>query len=153
MNRLTVVGTSERTGRIDVYMRDHRGSDGRVVPIPGGHAAERLARDGFLDPNECVWVGGGAGGGHYRKQHLLTTLVEQLRQAANLFAVAPFRAAVCRRNPATLVAFEALMSARGSTALLSVLPLDAIRSGYGGPHCLTLPLLRAGGHPTRGGSG
>ncbi|MEO0471494.1 MAG: arginine deiminase family protein [Bacteroidota bacterium] len=62
--------------------------------------------------------------------------------AGNVFTIRPYHTLAYHRNPVTTKALEQHMKKLDKQAVLSLMSSNEIRTDNGGPHCLTMPLLR-----------
>ena len=116
-----------------------------AVPLPGApeYFLDRLARDGFLDLDRVAWIGGSPDDHASPFEHLRAALYEQRNQAGNVFATAPFRFVAYQRNPLTVQALRAVVPEPLHPGGLTLMASNEMRTGGGGPRCLTMPLGRA----------
>ena len=90
-----------------------------------------------------VWVGGPPEDYPSPYEHLKVALFEQHNMAGNVFATGPHRLVAYHRNPLTSSSLEKKMRSLNPNAHLQLMSSNEIRTDNGGPHCLTMPLLRA----------
>ncbi|MDX2283616.1 MAG: arginine deiminase family protein [Bacteroidia bacterium] len=134
----------EHAGKVEIYDRDYIRQRGRVerLPVPSRYFLDQLIEDGLIDPARITWIGGSPDDYPSPYEHLMTALFEQHNMAGNVFTTAPFRAVAYHRNPLTAHALKACMQRCDPAAHLELMSSNEIRTDNGGPHCLTMPLLR-----------
>lgn len=134
----------EFAGRTEVYDRDHIARTGKVqrVPKPAKYFLDQLIEDDLLDPNLITWIGGSPSQYVTPFEHLRVALFEQHNMAGNILTVSPFRTVAYHRNEITTNELRANLSAASSDSHLELMSSNEIRTDNGGPHCLTMPLLR-----------
>jgi arginine deiminase len=144
LSKLPTVDDFERAGRVEIYTRDLYDKTGRATRVnaESKYFLDQLVEDGLLDLNNVAWVGGNPEDHPNPIEHLRVALREQANQAGNVFTVKPFCSVAYHRNPHTLRALEATMERLSPSAHLERLPSNELVKGSGGPHCLTMPLLR-----------
>lgn len=144
LNRIPTAEHFEHAGKVEVYDRDHINQCGIVerCPIPSRYFLDQLVADGLLDLNKITWVGGNADNYISPYEHLKTALFEQHNMAGNIFAVSPFNVIAYHRNNTTLNKLDTLIHSLSNEAHLELMSSNEIRTDNGGPHCLTMPLLR-----------
>jgi arginine deiminase len=144
LSRIPTEEHFEYAGRCEVYDRDYIEKVGRVERLPqkAKYFFEQLVDDGLLDLNRVVWLGGDPDDFVNAFDHLRAALFEQHNMAGNIFCTAPYRAVAYHRNPTTVTALRSLMKKLHPGAFLAEMSSNEIRTDNGGPHCLTLPLLR-----------
>ncbi len=131
-------------GRCEVYDRDYIKQKGKVVRLPekARYFFTQLQKDGLLDMNKMAWLGGPPDDYVNAFDHLKSALFEQHNMAGNIFCTAPHRAVTYHRNPITITALRSKMKEQNPDSFLAEMSSNEIRTDNGGPHCLTLPLLR-----------
>ena len=131
-------------GRCEVYDRDYIQQKGKVVRLPqkAQYFFTQLEKDGLLDMNKVAWLAGSPDNYVNAFDHLKAALFEQHNMAGNIFASGPFRTIVYHRNPTTNTGLRSKMMEQEPNALVAEMRSNEIRTDNGGPHCLTLPLLR-----------
>ncbi|RMG61150.1 MAG: hypothetical protein D6722_20050, partial [Bacteroidetes bacterium] len=134
----------EHAGKVEVYDRDYIRQTGRVqqLPQPARYFLDQLVEDGLLDLNRVSWIGGPPEDYITPYEHLKVALFEQHNMAGNVFATAPHRVIAYHRNPLTAQALLDKMQELDPRAHLERMSSNEIRTDNGGPHCLTMPLLR-----------
>jgi len=134
----------EYAGRTEVYDRDHIARTGKVqrVPKPAKYFLDQLIEDDLIDPNLITWIGGSPSNYVTPFEHLRVALFEQHNMAGNVFTVSPFRTVAYHRNEITTAALRENLAAASPDAHLQLMSSNEIRTDNGGPHCLTMPLLR-----------
>ena len=134
----------EHAGKVEVYDRDYIRQTGRVqqLPQPARYFLDQLVEDGLLDLDRISWIGGPPDDYITPYEHLKVALFEQHNMAGNVFATAPYRVIAYHRNPLTAQALLEQMQRQNPRAHLERMSSNEIRTDNGGPHCLTMPLLR-----------
>ncbi|MEL6670793.1 MAG: arginine deiminase family protein [Bacteroidota bacterium] len=135
----------EFAGKTEVYDRDYIKKQGRVerLPQPARYFFDQLVEDGLLDLDKVVWIGGDPDNYITPYEHLRVALFEQHNMAGNVFTVKPYRAVAYHRNALTTKALKEMMLKEApQDAHLELMSSNEIRTDNGGPHCLTMPLLR-----------
>ena len=134
----------EHAGKVEVYDRDHINSSGVVerLPIASQYFLDQLAIDGLIDLDKLTWIGGDPDSYISPYEHLKTALFEQHNMAGNIFAVKPYHVVAYHRNKATLDRLDTLLHSLSEDPHLEMMSSNEIRTDNGGPHCLTMPLLR-----------
>lgn len=139
----------EGAGQVETFTRD--------PSRPGGIARQRgprrfldqLVEDGWLAPGQIAWIGGCREDHASAAGHLSAALQEQGQQAGNVLVLGPDEAVMNGDNPGTRRSIERALGRAGRTLRLRELALGAFAARYGGPRCLTLPLLRSDGATIR----
>ncbi len=131
-------------GRVEVYDRDYIRKTGKVtrLPQPSRYFLDQLVEDGLLDLNNVTWIGGDMEDYVSPYEHLKVALFDQHNMAGNVFTVKPFRAVAYHRNARTVGSLASHMKELSPDAHLELMSSNEIRTDNGGPHCLTMPLLR-----------
>lgn len=144
LSHLPTIDHFEHAGKIEVYDRDYIKKTGNVERLPqqSTYFLEQLEADGILDMNNITWVGGSPDNYVSPYEHLKTALFEQHNMAGNLFTVSPFNVVAYHRNHVTLSSLKSTLNRLSSDSHLELMPSNEIRTDNGGPHCLTMPLLR-----------
>ncbi|GAB4414105.1 MAG: hypothetical protein OHK0039_21660 [Bacteroidia bacterium] len=134
----------EHAGKVEVYDRDYIRQARRVVqlPQPARYFLDQLVEDGLLDLDCVAWIGGSPDDYLSPYEHLKIALFEQHNMAGNVFTVSPYRAIAYHRNPLTADTLLRSMQQSDPAAHLELMSSNEIRTDNGGPHCLTMPLLR-----------
>ncbi|WNJ16348.1 arginine deiminase family protein [Pontibacter sp. G13] len=135
----------EHAGKVEVYDRDHIKQVGRIerLPKPAKYFLEQMVEDGILDMNNISWIGGSPDNYPTPFEHLRVALFDQHNMAGNIFTTAPFRAVAYHRNPITAQAISKTMATQSPDNWhLELMSSNELRTDDGGPHCLTMPLLR-----------
>jgi arginine deiminase len=135
----------EHAGKVEVYDRDYIKQQGRItrLPQPARYFLDQLVADDLIDLDRIAWIGGPIGSYPSPYEHLKVALFEQHNMAGNVFATAPYHLVAYHRNPLTAGSLEAKMRELSDEAKLCLMSSNEIRTDNGGPHCLTMPLLRA----------
>lgn len=144
LSKIPTIDHFDHAGKTEVYDRDHIRKAGRVerLPQPTRYFLDQLEADGLLDLNQVAWIGGNPEDYPSPYEHLRVALFEQHNMAGNVFATAPHRLVAYHRNPLTLNALETMVQSLSDNSHLHVMSSNEIRTDNGGPHCLTMPLLR-----------
>lgn len=144
LSRIPTEEHFDYAGRCEVYDREYIEQKGKVVRLPqkSRYFIEQLVRDGLIDPNKIAWLGGPPDDYVNAFDHLKAALFEQHNMAGNIFVTDLHRAIAYHRNPTTVASLRKKMSEQNSDAKLAEMSSNEIRTDNGGPHCLTLPLLR-----------
>lgn len=134
----------EHAGKVEVYDRDTYQNLGRVArrEQPARYFLDQLVEDDLLDLDRVAWIGGPMEDYITPYEHLKVALFEQHNMAGNVFTVAPFRSIAYHRNPLTANHLLQTMRRVDPAAHLERMSSNEIRTDNGGPHCLTMPLLR-----------
>lgn len=134
----------QHAGKVEVYDRDYINKHNRVtrLPQPSKYFLDQLVEDGLLDMNNITWIGGPMENYVTPYEHLKVALFDQHNMAGNVFTVNPFRAVAYHRNTRTVESLAANMKKLSKDAHLELMSSNEIRTDNGGPHCLTMPLLR-----------
>lgn len=134
----------EHAGKVEVYDRDYIQQNGKVqrLPQPARYFLDQLVEDGLLDMNNITWIGGPMENYVSPYEHLKVALFDQHNMAGNVFTVKPFRTIGYHRNLRTVEALRSQLHALSPDAHLELMSSNEIRTDNGGPHCLTMPLLR-----------
>ncbi|MDP5168742.1 MAG: arginine deiminase family protein [Bacteroidia bacterium] len=137
-------GVFDHAGKVEVYDRDYIKKVGHVtrLPQPSRYFIDQLVQDGLLDLNNITWIGGPMENYVSPYEHLKVALFDQHNMAGNIFTVKPFRAVTYHRNTRTVQALEDKIKSLSPDAHLELMSSNEIRTDNGGPHCLTMPLLR-----------
>ncbi|TAE46517.1 MAG: hypothetical protein EAZ89_19950 [Bacteroidetes bacterium] len=144
LSRIPSVEHFTHAGKTEVYDRDYIRQRGRVerLPVPSRYFLDQLVEDGLLDLNRVTWVGGSPEDYVSPYEHLKVALFEQHNMAGNVFTAAPFHVVAYHRNPLTAESLRHNMREMDPGAHLELMSSNEIRTDNGGPHCLTMPLLR-----------
>ncbi len=144
LSRIPAQSMFEFAGRVEVYDRDDIKKKKRIDRLgqPAAYFLDQLVNDDLLDLNKVTWIGGPMEDYSTPYEHLKVALFEQHNMAGNVFTVAPFRTVAYHRNPLTANALWAKMRKSSEFAHVQMMSSNEIRTDNGGPHCLTLPLLR-----------
>lgn len=144
LSRIPTIDHFDHAGKTEVYDRDHIRQVGKVerLPQPTRYFLDQLERDGLLDLNQVAWIGGNPEDFPSPYEHLKVALFEQHNMAGNVFATAPHRLVAYHRNPLTLRSLGGMLKRLDANAHLHMMSSNEIRTDNGGPHCLTMPLLR-----------
>ena len=144
LSRIPSRDVFDHAGKVEVYDRDYIKKQKRVVrlPQPARYFLDQLVEDGLLDMNNITWIGGPMENYVTPYEHLKVALFDQHNMAGNVFTVKPFRAVAYHRNVRTVEALQSKMSSLSPDAHLELMSSNEIRTDNGGPHCLTMPLLR-----------
>jgi arginine deiminase len=131
-------------GRVEVYEREHCRRVGGIesVPEPPRPFLDQLAGDGLIDLDRVTWVGGRPEDYPSPFEHLRAALYEQRNQAGNVFARGPLDVVAYHRNRRTLAELERHLTRTPRGGRLTLISSNELRTGGGGPRCLTMPLLR-----------
>ncbi len=134
----------EYAGKVEVYDREHIEKSGRIerLPQPARYFLDQLVADDLLDLDKVTWVGGPLDNYVSPYEHLKVALFEQHNMAGNVFTTQPYRLVAYHRNHAFAQNLLADMTRFSDQAHVSLMPSNEIRTDNGGPHCLTMPLLR-----------
>ncbi|MDW3651699.1 MAG: arginine deiminase family protein [Bacteroidia bacterium] len=134
----------EFAGRTEVYERDHYNKTGQVErnPRPAKYFLNQLIEDDLIDPNMITWIGGSPDNYVTPFEHLRVALFEQHNMAGNVFTVSPFRTVAYHRNEITTNALKENLASYSEHSHLQLMSSNEIRTDNGGPHCLTMPLVR-----------
>jgi arginine deiminase len=134
----------ERAGKVEVYDRDYIKQQGQVkrLPQPSRYFLDQLVEDDLLDLNRVTWIGGPMENYVTPYEHLRVALFEQHNMAGNIFVTQPFHAITYHRNDLTANSLEANMQRLSPDYRLVRMSSNEIRTDNGGPHCLTMPLMR-----------
>lgn len=144
---LTKIPTKDHfdyAGRVEVYDRDHYKKTKQLEPIPqpARYFLDQLVDDGLIELDNISWIGGSPSDYSTPFEHLKVALFEQHNMAGNVFTAKPFRAISYHRNPSTLKDLNRQLKQHDPSTQISTMPSNEIRTDNGGPHCLTLPILR-----------
>ena len=145
LSRIPTKEHFEHAGKVEVYDRDYIEKVGKITHLPqrARYFLDQLVQDKLLDLNQVVWVGGPPEDYPSPYEHLKVALFEQHNMAGNVFATGPHRLVAYHRNPLTSSSLEKKMRSLNPNAHLQLMSSNEIRTDNGGPHCLTMPLLRA----------
>jgi len=133
----------EGAGQVETWARDPS-RPGEITRLSARRSfVEQLVEDGWLDPDHIAWIGGCREDHASPTSHLGAALREQGQQAGNLLVLGPDEVVISDHNPGTRRSMERVMARAGRTSVLRPLPVKALAACYGGPRCLTLPLLRS----------
>lgn len=137
----------EHAGKVEVYDRDYIQQKGEVLRLPqkARYFLDQLLEDGLIDLDRIAWIGGPMEAYPSPYEHLKVALFEQHNMAGNVFATAPYHLVAYHRNPLTAASLERKMRSLTDDARLCLMSSNEIRTDNGGPHCLTMPLLREEG--------
>lgn len=145
LSRIPTEEHFEYAGKCEVYDRDYIAQKGEVtcLPQPARYFFDQLVEDGLLDLDKVVWVGGDPGNYVNEFDHLKVALFEQANMAGNIFTAAPNRAIAYHRNLTTLDALRNFVTDQDpDKGHVAEMTSNELRTDNGGPHCLTMPLLR-----------
>jgi arginine deiminase len=144
LSRIPSKAMFEHAGKVEVYDRDYIRQKGHIerLPQPSRYFLEQLIEDDILDANKISWIGGSLKDYITPYEHLKVALFEQHNMAGNVFATAPFRTVAYHRNPLTANALLKNMKKTDKEAYVHLMSSNEIRTDNGGPHCLTMPLMR-----------
>ncbi|MEZ4826938.1 MAG: arginine deiminase family protein [Bacteroidia bacterium] len=144
LSRIPTTQHFEYAGKTEVYDRDYCRQKGQIIrlPQPAKYFLDQLAGDNLIDLNRIAWIGGDPEESITPYENLMDALFDQHNMAGNIFTTAPYRAITYHRNPVTADTLEQVMKELSSGAHLERMRSNEIRTDNGGPHCLTLPLLR-----------
>ncbi|MEM6261712.1 MAG: arginine deiminase family protein [Bacteroidota bacterium] len=144
LSRIPSVEHFEHAGKVEVYDRDYIKQKGQVVRLPqkARFFLDQLLEDDLIDLNRISWMGGDPDDFVNAYDHLKVALFEQHNMAGNIFTTSPYRALAYHRNPTTVTSLRATMKRLDPNSYLAEMSSNEIRTDNGGPHCLTLPLLR-----------
>ncbi len=144
LSRIPTEEDFDHAGKVEVYDRDYIQQKGKVVRLPqkAPFFIDQLVADGLINLDNIVWLGGDPDQYVNPFDHLKVALFEQHNMAGNIFTTAPYRAVAYHRNPRTISSLRAKMEKLFPGAHLEEMSSNEIRTDNGGPHCLTLPLLR-----------
>jgi arginine deiminase len=144
LSRIPSVEHFDHAGKTEVYDRDHYRKTGRIerLPQPARYFLDQMMSDGLLDLDRVAWIGGDPDDYVSPYEHLKVALFEQHNMAGNVFATAPFHVVAYHRNPLTAKALMQKMQQLEPGAHMELMSSNEIRTDNGGPHCLTMPLLR-----------
>lgn len=144
LSRIPTKAHFEHAGKVEVYDRDYIRQKGEVLRLPqkARYFLDQLLEDGLIDLDRIAWIGGPMESYPSPYEHLKVALFEQHNMAGNVFATAPYHLVAYHRNPLTAGALEAKMRSLSDDARLCLMSSNEIRTDNGGPHCLTMPLLR-----------
>ncbi|MEL7343044.1 MAG: arginine deiminase family protein, partial [Bacteroidota bacterium] len=134
----------QHAGKVEVYDRDYIKKHKTVtrLPQPSRYFIDQLVEDGLLDLNNITWIGGPMENYVTPYEHLKVALFDQHNMAGNVFTVNPYRAVAYHRNTRTVNDLSEKMKSLSPDAHLELMSSNEIRTDNGGPHCLTMPLLR-----------
>lgn len=137
----------EFAGKVEVYDRDHIKKAKKVERLPqeAKYFLDQLVEDGLIDLDKITWIGGAMEDFVTPYEHLKVALFEQHNMAGNVFTTSPFRSLAYDRNKITTAALANTMRGLSEDAHLALMSSNELRTDNGGPHCLTLPLLREEG--------
>lgn len=144
LSRIPAKSMFDFAGRVEVYDRDDIKKKKRIERMEQAapYFLDQLVRDGLIDLNNITWIGGPMENYISPYEHLKVALFEQHNMAGNIFTVSPFRTIAYHRNPLTSNAMWATMRKSSSDAHVQMMSSNEMRTDNGGPHCLTLPILR-----------
>jgi arginine deiminase len=144
LSRIPTEEHFDYAGRCEVYERDYIEQKGQIVRLPqkSRYFINQLIKDGLLDPDKIAWLGGPPDDYVNAFDHLKAALFEQHNMAGNIFCTGHHRAVAYHRNPTTVTALRSKMKQANPDSFLAEMSSNEIRTDNGGPHCLTLPLLR-----------
>ncbi|MEM6801528.1 MAG: arginine deiminase family protein [Bacteroidota bacterium] len=144
LSRIPSQSHFEFAGRTEVYERSYYNKTQKVerVPKPAKYFLDQLIEDQLLDPNQITWIGGSADKYVTPFEHLRVALFEQHNMAGNVFTVSPYRTVAYHRNEITTNALRENLSSYSDDSHLHLMSSNEIRTDNGGPHCLTMPLVR-----------
>ncbi len=144
LSKLLTEEDIENMGKVEVYTRDMFNKSGEVTRVAqkAKYFIEQLVDDDIVSLNNIVWVGGEEKDHSNSLEYLRVALREQSNQAGNVFTTKPFHVVAYHRNPFTLSLLEKKLHSLSSNALLKKMSSNELRTRGGGPHCLTLPILR-----------
>jgi len=134
----------EHAGKVEVYDRETYDKHGMVARRnqPTRYFLDQLVEDDLLDLNQVAWIGGSMEDYITPYQHLKVSLFDQHNMAGNVFTAAPFRSIAYDRNTLSGNHLLDMMKRIDPEAHLERMSSNEIRTDNGGPHCLTMPLLR-----------
>ncbi len=144
LSRIPTWDHFEHAGKVEVYDRDYIKKTGKIQRLPQTtrYFLDQLVEDQLLDLNQVAWIGGSPDDYPSPYEHLKVALFEQHNMAGNVFATAPYRLVAYHRNPLTAAGLRKMMGQQSDNSLLHLMSSNEIRTDNGGPHCLTMPLLR-----------
>ncbi|MCB0838965.1 MAG: hypothetical protein KDD99_19965 [Bacteroidetes bacterium] len=144
LRKIPTTAHFDNAGKVEVYDRDYIEQKGYVTPIPRQvkYFIDQLLEDDLIDLNNVTWIGGDPEDYITPYEHLKYALFEQHNMAGNVFATAPFRAVAYHRNPMTTASLRKKLAKMSPESHLEMMSSNEIRTDNGGPHCLTMPLLR-----------
>jgi arginine deiminase len=144
LSRIPSASHFEYAGRVEVYDRDYIKKKGEVIrtPIKAKYFFDQLVEDNLLDLNNVIWLGGKPEQFVNAYDHLKVALFEQHNMAGNIFTTAPYRSIAYHRNVMTVNTLRKKMLSLNPESHLEEMSSNEVRTDNGGPHCLTLPLLR-----------
>lgn len=144
LSRIPTMEHFEHAGKVEVYDRDYIREKGRVVriPQPARYFLDQLVEDDLIDLNRIAWIGGDPNESITPYENLMDALFDQHNMAGNIFVTKPYHAIAYHRNPVTADHLYRVMSGLSEDAILDRMSSNEIRTDNGGPHCLTMPLLR-----------
>jgi arginine deiminase len=144
LSRIPSVQHFAHAGKVEIYDRDYMRQKGRIerLPVTSKYFLDQLIEDNLLDPAKIAWIGGSPDEYVSAYEHLMVALFEQHNMAGNVFTAAPYQAIAYHRNPLTADHLLDTMRRSAPDAHLERMSSNEIRTDNGGPHCLTMPLLR-----------